>query len=60
MPVTSIAFMKMIWVQMEGMLVWGVWRWHLFGGPDIFSVLTEMALGRGQGLGEVLEEQVGG
>ena len=38
----------------------GVWRWHLFGGPDIFSVLTEMALGCGQGLVEVLADQVGG
>ena len=37
-----------------------IWRWHLFGGPDILSVLTEMALGRGQGLGEVLTDQVGG
>ena len=38
----------------------GVWRWHLFGGPDIFLVLTEMALGRDQGLGEVLANQVRG
>ena len=38
----------------------GVWIWHLFGGPETFSVLTEMALGRGHGLGEVLADQVGG
>ena len=29
----------------------GVWRWHLFGRPDNFSVLTEMARGHGQVLG---------
>ena len=68
LPVTLIAFRKMIWVQMEGMLVSGTrtrvrggggWRWHIFGGPDILLVLTEMALGRGQGIGEVLADQVG-
>ena len=40
----------------EGRAGGGVWRWHIFGGPDIFMVLTEMALGRGQGLGEVLAD----
>ena len=65
LPVTSIAFRKSIWVRMEGVLVSGtrtrvwVWRWHLFGGPEIFSVLMEMGLGLGQGLGGVLADQVG-
>ena len=37
-----------------------IWRRHLLSVPDIFLVLAEIALGRGQVLEEVLADQVGG